>query len=504
MPPLKPIPTLIDSEDTPCCSSPGMTSPPLIDHTNLGTGLSGPPVSRWWGYFPELRRDTLGFLLRCQTYGDVVKLPMGHVLEFFLRQPDAAMYVLNHPADVKHILVTNQDNYQKGPVPPVESRIFGQGVLHTESTIHHRQRRLFLPFFHGHQVAAYSSLITSTAHAHVAEWYDGMTVDIGQEMAHLTLSIIWRLLFGQDLQADASLIRDAISAGQRLIKLQYDSFLASLIPLWIPLPRHRRFLRGFHVIEETLIQLIRDRRRNPSYRNDVLSLLLAAKDADGHSLNEREIRDELMTFLLAGHETTANALTWTWALLSQTESVRERLVCELNDVLGDRPPDAADLPRLRYLKMIWDESLRLYPPAWSLHTRVAHAEDRLPSGAILPPGSWVFISPWNLHRNPRWFPDPTQFDPERFSEAACQTRPAFTYIPFGAGGRRCLGESFAELEGLLVLATVASKIRLRLNDGRVIKPEPGMTLHPHIPVQMTVEQLRPLQTPSTVASVDCF
>lgn len=453
------------------------------------TLIPGPPVSRWWGCSRELRRDTLGFLLQCQTYGDVVKLPMGLVVEILLRQPDAAMYLLNHPADVKHVLVTNQDNYRKGPVPPVESRIFGQGVLHTEGATHHAQRRLFLPFFHGNHVTAYSNLITDTARARATQWHDGMTIDIGQDMAHLTLSVIWRLLFGEDLRSDARLIRDSISAGQRLIKLQYDSLLASLIPLWIPIPRHRRFTRGFNLIEATLIQLIRDRRHSAEHRDDVLSLLLAAKDDNGHPLSEREIRDELMTFLLAGHETTANALTWTWLLLSQDDSVWDQLACELKDALGDRLPNAADLPRLRYLKMIWDESLRLYPPAWSLHTRLAQREDRLPSGAMLPPGSWAFVSPWNLHRNPRWFPDPSRFDPERFSDEATRARPTYAYIPFGAGGRRCLGESFAELEGLLILATIASTVRLGLVSGQTIHPQPGMTLHPTCPVRMTVQQV---------------
>lgn len=461
----------------------------MTDQHTPTSHLPGPPVSRWWGCFAELRRDTLGFLLQCQVYGDVVKLPMGLVVELLLRQPDAAMYLLNHPADVKHVLVTNQDNYRKCPVPPVESRIFGQGVLHTEGDTHHAQRRLFLPFFHGNHVTAYSRLITDTARARVAQWHDGMTIDIGQDMAYLTLSVIWRLLFGQDLQSDTGLIRDSISAGQRLIKLQYDSLLASLIPLWIPIPRHRRFTRGFNVIEDTLIQLIRDRRRSAEHRDDVLSLLLAAKDDRGAPLSEREIRDELMTFLLAGHETTANALTWTWLLLSQNQSVWERLVCELGDVLGDRPPDAADLPRLPYLKMIWNESLRLYPPAWSLHTRLADREDRLPSGAILPPGSWAFISPWNLHHNPHWFPDPAKFDPERFSDEATRVRPAYAYIPFGAGGRRCLGESLAELEGLLILATIASTVRLSLVDKQAIHPEPGMTLHPRTPIEMTVQRV---------------
>lgn len=459
----------------------------MTDQTIPPPPLSGPSVSRWWGCFPDLRRDTLGFLVHCQTYGDVVKLPMGFVVALFLRQPDAAMYVLNHPADIKHVLVTNQSNYRKAPVAPAESRIFGQGVLHTEDETHHRQRRVFLPFFHGNHVTAYTALITGKARDCVARWPDGTTVDIGQEMAHLTLSVIWRLLFGQDVRSEGDAIRDAIAAGQRLIKLQYDSLLASVTPLWLPIPRHRRFTRGVRVIEERVFRLIRERRTASEPHDDVLSLLLSATDAEGCPLSDEEIRDELITFLLAGHETTANALTWTWFLLAQFPSVRERLTCELNDVLGDRLPDTSDLPRLPYLKMVWDESLRLYPPAWTLHTRLAHAQDRLPSGAVLPSRAWVFISPWNLHRNPRWFPDPNQFDPERFSDEAQRTHLPYSYIPFGAGGRRCLGESFAELEGLLILATIASRVRLRLGDGQTILPDPGMTLRPNSPVQMIVQ-----------------
>lgn len=461
----------------------------MIDQTMPPPALSGPPVSRWWGCFPDLRRDTLGFLLHCHAYGDVVKLPMGLVVELFLRQRDAAMYALNHPADVKHVLVTNQDNYRKAPVAPAESRIFGQGVLHTEGETHHHQRRLFLPFFHGNHVAAYTDLITGKAHDRVEHWQDGSTVDIEHEMAHLTLSVIWRLLFGRDVGSEADTVRKAIAVGQSLIKLQYDSLVASLTPLWVPTRLHRQFTRGRRSMEAMIRRTIEERRRASHQNDDVLALLLAARDTEGRPLSDEEIRDELMTFLLAGHETTANALTWTWFLLSQCRSVRERLIQELHDVLGDRLPTAADVSRLCYTKMVWQESLRLYPPAWSLHTRVAHAGDRLPSGAVLPPKAWVFISPWSLHRNARWFPDPNRFNPERFSEEASGTRSPFSYIPFGAGGRRCLGESFAELEGLLIMATIASKVRLRLVEGQTIQPEPVMTLRPNVPVRMIVQRI---------------
>jgi cytochrome P450 len=471
----------------------------MVNQAIPATSLSGPPVSRWLGFFPEFRQDSLGFLLRCHSYGDVVKLPMGRMAELLFRQPDFAMYLLNNPADVKHVLVTNQHNYTKNPVPPVEARAFGKGVLHTEGETHHRQRRIFLPFFHGDHVASYTNLITEKAIALAASWRDGTTVDIDREMTVLTLSIIWRLLFGLNVGSDATQIAEAVTVGQHLITKQYNSLLAWITPLWVPTTQHREFARSQQFLNERIKSFIQDRRATQHECQDVLALLLAAVDEAGQPLSDKEIRDELMTFLLAGHDTTANALTWTWFLLSQFRTVRERLIQEIDTVLEGRLPTAADLPRLAYTKMVWDEALRLYPPAWLLHSRLSRAEDRLPSGVLLPADSAVFQSPWSMHRNSRWFPDPNRFDPDRFSPEAKQMRPAFSYFPFGGGGRRCLGESFAELEGLLIVATLASKVRLRLVDGQTIRPDPLMTLRPNVPIHMTVESVgTPERHPTTV------
>jgi cytochrome P450 len=471
----------------------------MTSQTIHATSLTGPPVSRWLGFFPEFRQDSLGFLSRCHSYGNVVKLPMGRMAELLFRQPGLAMYLLNNPADVKHVLVTNQHNYTKNPVPPVEARIFGKGVLHTEGETHHRQRRIFLPFFHGDHVASYTGLITEKATALAASWHNGVTVDIEHEMTTLTLSIIWRLLFGQDVSSDARQVAEAVTAGQHLITKQYNSLLAWITPLWVPTAPHRKFSRGQEFMDGRITGMIQNRRAGHHGDQDVLALLLAATDEAGQPLSDEEIRDELVTFLLAGHETMANALTWTWFLLSQSQTVRARLAHELETVLGNRLPTAADVPRLVYTKMVWDEALRLYPPAWLLHSRVGHAEDRLPSGVLLPPGAMVFISPWSMHRNARWFPEPNRFDPDRFSPDATRVRPAFSYIPFGGGGRRCLGESFAELEGLLIMATLASKVRLRLVDGQTILPNPLFTLRPNIPVHMTIESVgTPERYPTTV------
>jgi cytochrome P450 len=458
-------------------------------HAKPSATLSGPPVSRWFGFFPEFKTDSLGYLLRCRQYGDVAKLPMGTLAAVLLRERDPAMYLLNNPVDIRHVLVVNQDNYTKAPVPPVEARVFGQGVLHTEGAVHHRQRRIFLPFFHGDHVSSYADLITNTTAGVTASWPEDTTIDVGQSMTYITLSVIWRLLFGRDIGSEAETVTQAITTGQHLIKLQYDSVFARMMPLWIPTRLHRDFADGHARLESIIRRLIRDRRSAPAQSPDVLSLLLAATDTAGEPLSEEEIRDELVTFLLAGHETTANALTWGWFLLSQFETVHRQLVQELDTVLNGRLPTTADVPRLRYTKMIWEETLRLYPPAWLLHTRVSRSDDTMPSGAHLPSGARIFISPWSLHRNPQWFPDANRFDPERFSPEAQAHRPAFSYFPFGGGGRRCLGESFAELEGILVIATVASRVRFRLADGRTIRPDPLMTLRPHVPMRMRVSRI---------------
>jgi cytochrome P450 len=324
----------------------------MTDQDIPATSLPGPPVSRWFGFFPQFQQDSLGFLLRCHSYGDVVKLPMGRMAEFLFRHQDLAIYFLNHPDDVKHVLVTNQHNYAKTRVPPGESRVFGRGVLHTEGETHHHQRRLFLPFFHGNHVASYTGLITEKAAALATRWHDGATVDIGREMTQLTLSVIWRLLFGQDVSSDATQVLEAMTSGHHLVSTQYHSLLAWITPLWVPTTQHREFSRGQQLMDARIKSLIHDRRAAHHENHDVLSLLLAATDETGQPLSDKEIRDELVTFLVAGHDTTATALTWTWFLLSQFRTVRERLAHELATVLGNRLPTAADVPRLVYAKMI--------------------------------------------------------------------------------------------------------------------------------------------------------
>ena len=454
--------------------------------------LSGPPVSRWLGFFPEFQRDATGFLLRCHAFHPVTKLPMGRIAELIFRQPDMAMYLLNDPADIKHVLVTHQQQYLKGPVPPAESHIFGHGILHSEGEPHHHRRRILLPAFRREHVVDYAELITSRAKATADRWSEGSIIDVGHEMTQLTLSIIWVLLFGEDVGPEATHVAESVTVGTRLITKQYHSPLALLTPLWLPTRTHRTFARHTRRLDNLIRRLIHQRRIHRRSVGDLLGVLLAATDSHGTPLSDETIRDELVTMLLAGHETTANALSWTWWLLSQHHGARARVAEEAATQLGHRLPGADDVSRLIYTKMVWDEALRLYPPAWLLHTRVAQVEERLPSGVFLHAGAAIFLSPWSMHRDARWFPDPHRFEPERFSPDATAARPAFSYFPFGGGGHRCLGESFAELEGILILATIMKTVRLRSVDGHTIHPDPLMTLRPDRPVLMTVH--RPLSS----------
>jgi len=443
--------------------------------------FSGPPVSRWRGPFPELRRDTLGFLLHCQTYGDVVKLPLGLVLELLLRQRDAAMYVLNHPADVKHVLVANQDNYRKAPVAPAESRIFGQGVLHTEGEMHHHQRRLLLPFFHGSHVTAYTDLITSKTQDFLGHWRDGTIIDIGQEMAYVTLSVIWRLLFGREVGTEADTIRETIAVGQSLIKLQYDSLLATLIPLWVPIPTHRRLTRGLGAMESMIHRFMEERRASSHRNEDVLSLLLAATDMDGRQLSDEEIRDELMTFLLAGHETTANAMSWFWYLMAQHDEARERMLDEIDGALGPRRPTADDLSRLPWTTACLQESQRYFSAVWTLARRAI--EDDVIGGHHIRRGTTVLIPIHHIHHDPRWWPEPETFDPGRFCPPD-KDRPRSAYLPFGGGRRICIGQSFALMEMVLMAAIMSQRFTFDLAPGHPVELEATLTLRPKNGIHM--------------------
>ena len=307
--------------------------------------------------------------------------------------------------------------------------------------------------------------------------------DVALEMTRLTLAIVGPTLFDADVEAEADEIGAALTTALglfgRSVALPYFEILDRL-----PLPSNRRFVRAKARIDATIARLIAERRGAPAGRSDLLSLLLAARDTegDGRGVTDAQVRDEAITIFLAGHETTANALAWTWYLLAKNPDAEAKLHAELDAVLDDRPPAVADLPRLRYAEMVLAESMRLYPPAWIVGRRAL--EPYAIGGYAVPKRSIVVACQWVTHRDPRYFPDPERFDPERWTPEAKEARPKFSYFPFGGGPRVCIGEGFAWMEGVLVLAAIARRWRLRLAEDRLVVPAPSITLRPKGGIRM--------------------
>ena len=434
------------------------------------------PAGHWlFGTLPEFRRDPLGFLQKCAAYGDVVKLPYGLAGDLFKRQRGAAAYLLRDPADIKFVLVTHQRNYERLWVPAAK-RIFGSGLLASEDPLHLRQKRVMQPYFHHQRIKGYAEVMTQKTEELLARWGKETTVDLAEEMMRLTLQIVCKVLFSMELSDETKDLSEAVTVGQYHITRQYRSFLAMVTPEWIPTRRNLEFRDALKRLDRTIFGLI-DARRDSEAMNDLLSMLLHAQDEDGSGMSDRQVRDEALALFLAGHETTANALAWTGYLLSQHQEVESRLLTELQEVLEGRAPSAADLPKLAYAEAVFAEAMRLYPPAYILVRRALN-EDTLPSGFSFPGGSDLFMCQYWVHRDPRFFPDPERFDPDRFLAKGKDERPLFSYFPFGGGSKMCIGESFAKMEGVLLLATIAQRFKMTLVPGQEIVPEPLVTLRP--------------------------
>jgi cytochrome P450 len=411
-----------------------------------------------------------------RTYGDIV-----HVIA-----AGEHLVLLNHPRFVKDVLVTNQRNFRKGRGLERARRLLGDGLLTSEGETHLRQRRLIQPAFHKERIASYATTMTDYADRVQRSWRDGATLDASEEMMRLTLAIVGRTLFDADVEAQARNVGEALTA-------VLNSFWTSMLPFpdlleRLPIPLLKRGRAARAQLDAIIYGLIAERRRSPGDRGDLLSMLLMAQDEEqgGRGMTDVQVRDESMTIFLAGHETTANALAWTWYLLSQTPRVEARLHAEVDTVLAGRTPTMADLPKLGFVEQVITESMRLYPPAWIVGRRAIgeYAVD----GYRLPPRSIVLVSPYVLHRDARFFPEPDRFMPERWTPEFRQALPPFAYFPFGGGTRRCIGESFAWMELVLVMATLAQQWRLRLVPGHPVVPQPVVTLRLKHGLRMTAER----------------
>jgi len=424
------------------------------------------------------RRDVLGLLPSLAAkYGDVVRVPLG----------PRDFYFLFHPEPIRHVLQDNARHYTKQtPGFDVMRELMGNGLLTSEGDFWLRQRRLAQPAFHKQRIASFGRLMVDAARELADAWTphlgSGQPVDVAGGMMRLTLRIAGEALFSADVTRDADGIREALDVVQHYANHRITHPFHP--PRWVPTPLNRRATRAAELLDGVVFNIIERRRREGGSREDLLSLLMEARDADtGERMNDRQLRDEVMTLLLAGHETTATALDWTWTLLSRHPEARRALEAELAEVLGGREPTVEDVPRLACTRRVLDESMRLYPPAW-LFSREAAEEDAV-GGYRLPKGSVVLVSPWVTHRHPRLWEHPEQFDPGRFLPERAGALPRFGYFPFGGGPRQCIGNGFALLELTLVLATLAQRLRLELLPGRLPAPEPTITLRPRGGLWMT-------------------
>jgi cytochrome P450 len=358
--------------------------------------------------------------------------------------------------------------------------------LTSEGEFHLRQRRLAQPAFHRQRIAGYATTMVDYAARMRDEWRPGETRDVAREMTRLTLAIAGKTLFDTDVESEADEIGHALNEAMALfdrLTLPFSHWLEKL-----PLPATRRFHKARERLDATIYRIINERRESGEDRGDLLSMLIQARDheGDGTGMTDVQLRDEAMTIFLAGHETTANALTWTWYLLSQHPEVAARLHAELDEVLNGRLPAAEDYQRLSYTEKVLAESMRMYPPAWIIGRRAL--QDYQINGYHIPARSILLMSQYVIHHDERYFPDPYQFDPQRWSPEARDSRPKFSYFPFGGGPRLCIGEGFAWMEGALVIAAIAQRWKMRLVPGHRVEMQPLVTLRPKYGMRMILER----------------
>jgi cytochrome P450 len=408
--------------------------------------------------------DPLTFFTECtRRYGDVIGLRYLHYRGMFL----------NHPDLIEEVLVNQADAFHKGRVLRGQKRLFGNGLLTSEGNLWLRQRRLAQPAFHRARIAGYAEVMTSFTNRMLDGWRGGETRDLHEEMTRLTLQIVARTLFGTDVADDT---REVAAIVTMLLELGADFRGVMLVPAWLPTPDNVRGYFAIRRLNRVVYRILAERLAGNRDTGDLLSMLLAARDDDGSRMSDRQLRDEVITLFLAGHETTANALAWTWLLLAQNPSVEARLHSELESVLCGRTASADDLASLPYLHNVLSESLRLYPPAWGM-ARLAVKEVRL-GGYRVKKGTGISFSQWVVQRDPRWFDAPLEFRPERWEDGLARRLPRFAYFPFGGGPRQCIGNAFALMEAALILSTVAQRFRFELEPSHKVEPLASITLRP--------------------------
>jgi cytochrome P450 len=439
----------------------------------------GPRGNFLLGSAVDLGRSSMKFLTQCaREYGDIV----------YLRFFNTPICLLTHPNEIEYVLVKNPSNFVKSRDYRALKPVLGNGLLTNEGASWQKQRKLVQPAFRHENTARYADVMVLAATRMLDTWHDGETRDLHQQMMALTLDIVAEALFGADVSGHARGVEKALA----VLMNQYEGMagLAFLLPEKLPIPRTLKFQRCVAQLDKIIYGIIHKRRAARSPSNDLLEMLLRSQDEEGGRMSDVQLRDEVMTLFLAGHETTANALSWTWYLLAQHPEVEARLFRELTEILRGKVPTAGDVARLPYTEMVVKESMRLYPPAWAVGRQAVGAFEM--GGYKFPAGTNIAILQWSTQRDARFFPDPEKFDPERWSVEALRRSalPRFAYFPFGGGPRVCVGAGFAMMEAILLLATVAQRFRMTLVSKRSVKLLPSVTLRPKNGIQMVLHERR--------------
>ncbi|MEL7241185.1 MAG: cytochrome P450 [Cyanobacteria bacterium J06573_2] len=427
----------------------------------------------------EIQSNVLNFYLRVwKEYGDIVRLPI---------LPNYSIYMLAYPSYAEHVLSTHQELYAKSDIINKPFNLMaGENIFTSEGDFWLKHRRLMQPAFHMKQLANLANIMVSCTESFLQEWEekpDGEVIDIEQETLRLTLNIAGQTLFSKDISNENSVLGKAFRAAFDF--LDYRINAAWKEPMWIPTPRNQRFIKAKQTVDNLVLDIINYRRKNPVDNSDLLSMLMSAQDEEtGEVMSDKQLLSEAKTLLIAGHETVASSLTWTWYLLAKNPDIAEKLQLELQEVLNGSSPNLEKLSKLGYTRRIFDETLRLYPPVWGI-LRHLKQDDEI-DGYSIPKGSLVTTPAFMIHRHPEFWENPDKFNPDNFLPEKANQRPKFAYFPFGAGKRICIGQNFALMEATIIIALISQRFKLELLPNQNIEIDPTFTLRPKNGIKVKV------------------
>jgi len=426
------------------------------------------PSKSLMGVVRDFQQEPLWFFYNAaKEYGDVVKLRFGNTTN----------YLISHPDGAQHILQMNNRNYtrQKFSIDLIKL-VTGLNLFTSDGDYWRRQRRMAQPAFHRRRIEGFGEIMAKSTQRMLARWdaHTGKTLDMHSEMTKLTTEITGRALFSVDLADESSMLGKAFAISTEYINYRFSHLLSP--PLFIPTQRNRKLKWALRTTEQTLQDMIDERRRTGEVKDDLMQMFMEARDEDtGEPMSDEQLRNELGIMIGAGQETTSNAVTWTFAMLARHPEVEQRLLEEIESVLGNRAPSMPDVPNLTYTRMVLDETMRLYPPAYLITSRRVLEDDEI-LGYHIPAGHGVMVAPFNIHRDPRFWEHPDTFNPDHFAPENVAGRHKYAYLPFGAGPRKCIGNTFALTEAVIIIASIVQRYRVCVPDDYVIDPEPVFTL----------------------------